>query len=300
MIENKSDSDTQMFTAEQAAAFEAASKPNTDVDGSPKRKIARSGGTHLSQLQATTSIPPARQPPAAANPPPVKITYAGVAASMNSAKPASTSATLEEVTPSLCLQAMLAGAKMLRKSKGSLPVSPSDTTTALPALGVLIKSVHFNKKQWKHYALFGCTEIEIVAAPNTSYPEELNPSIHPCRMVCIRSDLLNPKTPINASFLHVITTKDIHDLKDLKILSTYLPDGFGKIQYEPTGMHVKLMSSTYKSGADIKHTYLRPIYNHLGKKHLLIPVSNFHLLGHDYPNLEEAVLPSGTHVQFKS
>jgi hypothetical protein len=88
-------------------------------------------------------------------------------------------------------------------------------------------------------------------------------------------------------------------MKDLRILSTFLPDGFGKIQYEPTGMHVKVMSSTYKSGADIKHTYLRPIYNHIGKEHLLIPVSNFHLFGNDYPSLEQAVLPDGTHVQFK-
>ena len=289
--------------ATPAATAATAANPGSDNDGSPKRKIARSGGTtaHISQFQATTSTPPATQPPA--NPPVAKATYASAIASaapsVNPTKPTATSSIPGEVPPSLCLQAMIQGAKMLRKSKGSQPVSPSDTTTALPALGVLIKSVHFNKKQWRHYALFGCTEIEIVAAPNTTYPDELNPSLHPCRMVCIRSDLLNPKTPINASFLHVITTKDIHELKDLKILSTYLPDGFGKIQYEPTGMHVKLMSSTYKSGADIKHTYLRPIYNHLGKKHLLIPVSNFQLLGKDYPGLEEAVLPAGTHVQFK-
>ena len=292
-----------MTNADQAATTEAATKLSAEVDGSPKRKIARSGGitTHLSQFQTTTSKPTASQP--VANPPPVKATYAGAIASaapkVNPANPAPTSSIPAEEIPSICLQAMIQGAKNLRKSNGSLPASPADTTTALPALGVLIKSVHFNKKQWKHYALFGCTEIEIVAAPDTSYPDELDPRLHPCRMVCIRSDLLNPKTPINASFLHVITTKDIHNLKDLRILQTYLPDGFGKIHYEPTGMHVKVMSSTYKSGADIKHTYLRPIYNHLGKKHLLIPVSNFHILGPDYPNLEEAVLPTGTHVRFK-
>ena len=289
-----------MLTAEQAATLDAASKPNADVDGSPKRKMARSGpggnATHLSQSQATTSTPPARLPPA--NPSPVRATYASAIASAAPKVNTSTTSIPAAEVPSLCLQAMITGAQMLRTSTGTLPVSPSDTTTVPPALGVLIKSVHFNKKQWRHYALFGCTEIEIVAAPNTSFPEELNPSLHPCRMVCIRSDLLNPKTPINASFLHVITNTDIQNLKDLRILSTYLPDGFGKIQYEPTGMHVKVMSSTYKSGADIKHTYLRPIYNHLGKKHLLIPVSNFHLLGSDYPGLEQAVLPSGNHVQF--
>ena len=292
-----------MSNADQAATSEAAPKLSAEVDGSPKRKIARSGGitTHISQFQTTTSKPPASQP--VANPPPVKATYAGAIASaapkVNPANPAPTSSIPAEEIPSVCLQAMIVGANNLRKSNGSPPADPSDTTTALPALGVLIKSVHFNKKQWKHYALFGCTEIEIVAAPDTRYPDELDPRLHPCRMVCIRSDLLNPKTPINASFLHVITTKDIHNLKDLRILQTYLPDGFGKIHYEPTGMHVKVMSSTYKSGADIKHTYLRPIYNHLGKKHLLIPVSNFHIFGPDYPNLEEAVLPTGTHVQFK-
>ena len=303
MSENKLNADTSMSNADQAATSEAAPKLSAEVDGSPKRKIARSGGitTHISQFQTTTSKPPASQP--VANPPPVKATYAGAIASaapkVNPANPAPTSSIPAEEIPSVCLRAMIVGANNLRKSNGSPPVSPSDTTTALPALGVLIKSVHFNKKQWKHYALFGCTEIEIVAAPDTRYPDELDPRLHPCRMVCIRSDLLNPKTPINASFLHVITTKDIHNLKDLRILQTYLPDGFGKIHYEPTGMHVKVMSSTYKSGADIKHTYLRPIYNHLGKKHLLIPVSNFHIFGPDYPNLEEAVLPTGTHVQFK-
>ena len=291
-----------MLAAPSAHAAAAVASTSADNDGSPRRKIPRSGGitTHVTQFQATTSIPPAAQPPAI--PLAAKPSYAGAIAaaapSANPAKPIATSATPNDEPPSICLQAMIAGAKMLRKSK-SLPASPSDATTALPSLGVLIKSVHFNKKQWRHYALFGCTEIEIVAAPNTTYPDELNPSIHPCRMVCMRSDLLNPKTPINASFLHVVTTQDIHDLKDLKVLAEFLPDGFGKIHYEPTGMHVKLMSSTYKSGADIKHTYLRPIYNHLGKKHLLIPVSNFHLFGKDYPGLEEAVLPAGTHVQFK-
>ena len=289
-----------MFTAEQAADGEAASKVNSDGEESTqrKRKISKPNGPlHLAQFQAATSTS-TEQPPA--KPSPVKTTYATAIASAatkaNSAIPASMP--IAPAEPSLCLQAMITGAKMLRTT-GRPPVSPTDATTALPALGVLIKSVHFNKKVWRHYALFGCTEIEIVAAPNMSYPDELNPSLHPCRMVCIRSDLLNPKTPINASFLHVITTDDIHNMKNLSILSSYLPDGFGKIQYEPTGMHVKVMSSTYKSGADIKHTYLRPIYNHIGKQHLLIPVSNFQLLGNDYPGLEQAVLPEGTHVQFK-
>ena len=59
------------------------------------------------------------------------------------------------------------------------------------------------------------------------------------------------------------------------------------------------MSSTYKYGPDDRHTYLRPIYDHLTEKHLLIPVSNLHLLGKDYPILEQAVLAEGTHVNFR-
>jgi hypothetical protein len=140
--------------------------------------------------------------------------------------------------------------------------------------------------------MFGCTEVEIIAGKDKEYPEELLPSRHPGRMVCIRSDILNPRNPIDASFLHVVTGADMQDLKDLRILSEFLPDGFGKIQIEPTGMHVKIMSSTYKYGPDDRHTFLRPIYDHLGKKHLLIPVSNLHLLDpKESPVLEQAVLP---------
>ena len=119
MSENKSDADTPMFTVDQAATFVAARKPNADVDGSPKRKIAKTGGntTHLSQFQTTTSKPPASQP--VANPPPVKTSYAGATASaapkVNPANPDPTSSIPVEDNPSICLQAMIAGAKMLRK-----------------------------------------------------------------------------------------------------------------------------------------------------------------------------------------
>ena len=302
MIENKSDSDTAtlMITAAQDNT-DAANNAVSDADGTArKRPRPASTAIHLDQFLKTTPTVPSGQQSGNLNP--SKPSYAGAAASaatkVNSTNPASIPSVTATVAPSICLQAMINGAQMLRTASGNPPVSPSDTTTALPALGILIKSLFFNKKHWRHFALFGCVEIEIVAASNTSYPSELDPRLHPGRMVCIRSDLLN-KTPIIASFLHVVTSNDMQKLNDLRILTSYLPDGFGKIQYEPTGMHVKVMSSTYKSGADDKHTYLRPIYNHLAKAHLLIPVSNLHLLGNDSPALEQALLPEGTHVHFK-
>ena len=89
-------------------------------------------------------------------------------------------------------------------------------------------------------------------------------------------------------------------MNDINVLTNALPGGFGKIHYEPTGMHVKVMSSTYKSGPDDKVTFLRPIYNHRTEKHLLIPVSalNFEVTK-ETPVLEQSVLPQGTHVRFK-
>lgn len=147
--------------------------------------------------------------------------------------------------------------------------------------------------------MFGCTEIEIVAGKNQSYPDALNPTSHPGRMVVIRSDLLDPKTPIDASFLHAVTNNDMQKLNDLRYLTNFLPEGFGKIHYEPTGMHVKVMSSTYKYGPDDRHSYLRPIYDHVSKQHLLLPVSKLHLMGSEYPVLEQAVLAEGTHVNFR-
>lgn len=282
-----------MITANEPATDSTEPNQNhDDTDNVRKRKVAK-----------TFTVPLAGLPPANSSLPKANVTYASaIAAGASSANPATTAApsSSSAESPSLCLQAMLMGVKMLRIAANNNAASPSETTTALPALGVLVKSVHYNKKQWRHYALFGSTEIEIVAAPNSSYPENLNPSLHPCRIVCIRSDLLNPKTPINASFLHVVTAGDVQKLKDLRILSAFLPGGFGKIQYEPTGMHVKVMGSTYKSGPDDKHTYLRPIYNHLGKKHILIPVSALHFSeAKDSPRLEQSVLPTGTHVNFK-
>jgi hypothetical protein len=88
-------------------------------------------------------------------------------------------------------------------------------------------------------------------------------------------------------------------MNDINVLTNALPVGFGKIHYEPTGMHVKVMSSTYKSGPDDKVTFLRPIYNHRTNKHLLIPVSalNFEVTK-ETPVLEQSVLPQGTHVRF--
>ena len=290
-------------TAASAAPLAAGTGGVTD---SPQRKKSKpfSATMHVSQLQALAAAqqlqPGQVMPSLPTNPPPPKITYAGIATATPKA-PAATS-TPPPVKISVCLEAMLAGGKMLRTSGTAPPVSPADPTSALPALGILIKSVHHNKKQWRHYALFGCTEIEITATKDKGYPDELLPSLHPGRMVCIRSDLLNPKVPIDASFLHVITGDDMQKLNDLRTLATFLPDGFGKIQIEPTGMHVKIMSSTYKYGPDDRHTYLRPIYDNLGKKHLLIPVSHLRipiLNAKESPVLEQAVLPQGTQVQFK-
>ena len=314
MTENKAVTDTPMNTAVQSATVASGDAANADEDAAPNRKRPKpsSATFHIAEFNATTSSQLTGQPPASSPPPgqpqasslPPRMTYANhVSASAppktSSAQAASHSAAPPIQEPSVCLQAMSAGAKMLRTAFNAPRTLPSDPTTAPPALGILIKSVHHNKKIWKHYALFGCTEIEIVAAKNKSYPDALLPSLHPGRMVCIRSDLLNPKFPIDASFLHVITGEDMQQLKDINILSNYLPDGFGKIQHEPTGMHVKIMSSTYKYGPDDRHTHLRPIYDHVEKKHLLIPISNLHIMAKNFPMLEQAVLPEGTHVHFK-
>ena len=314
MIENKDDTDIPMNAAVQAATAASNVAAKADDDAAPNRKRPKPSSTtvHIAEFNATTGSQPAGQPPASTTPlgqppassTPPKMTYAShVSASappkVSSAQAAPSSAAPPAQEPSVCLQAMSAGGNMLRTALCAPRALPSDPTTAPPALGILIKSVHYNKKMWRHYALFGCTEIEIVAAKNTSYPDALLPSSHPGRMVCIRSDLLNPKNPIDASFLHVITGEDMQKLKDINILANYLPDGFGKIQHEPTGMYVKIMSSTYKYGPDDRHTHLRPIYNHVEKKHLLIPISNLHIMAKDFPMLEQAVLPEGTHVHFK-
>ena len=134
MLEFKADPDTPMVAAPSALAAAEVANPVAEKDGSPKRKIARSGGitTHVTQFQASTSTPPATQLPAI--PPAAKTSYAGAIASaaltVNPAKPIATSSVPNVEPPSLCLQAMITGAKMLRKSK-SLPASPSDVTTAL-------------------------------------------------------------------------------------------------------------------------------------------------------------------------
>jgi hypothetical protein len=148
--------------------------------------------------------------------------------------------------------------------------------------------------------MFNCTEYEVIAGKDETFPEALLPTAHPGRIVSIRSDLVVPKIPIIASNLYVPGLAEIQRLNNMKHLTQLLPDGFGKIHYEPTGMHVKVMSSTYKSGPDDKVSFLRPVYNHQTEKHLLIPVSKL-ILGDskEVPDLEQSLLPQGTHVKFK-
>ena len=315
MSGNNVDTDTSMTTAGPAALIaSSATASNDGNEDSAKRKRPKNNSqnsvtTHLSQFLARPIPQPGGLPsagPLPGGPPPagtaaVPGTYAiALAAPMKApTSPAKPSSAPTDETPSVCLKAMLAGAQMLRTASVIPPVSPSSPTMAPPAFGILIKSVHFNKKQWRHYAMFGCTEIEIVAGKDQRYPDALNPTIHPGRMVVMRSDLVNPKSPIDASFLHVVTNNDMQRLNDLRYLSNFLPEGFGKIHYEPTGMYVKVMSSTYKYGPDDRHTYLRPIYDHISKQHLLLPVSKLHLMGSEYPILEQAVLVEGTHVNFR-
>ena len=303
MSNNNTDTDTSMSNAVHSALQDAGSKAPAaaaDESGTKRKRPKPSDATssHVAVFHATAAGPQTAEQ-LTAGLAPTKTTYA-IALAAPKVPPAAKQPTAPtNDKPSVCLNAMIAGAQMLRTATVIAPVSPSTPTTALPAFGILIKSVHYNKKVWRHYALFGCTEIEITAGKNLSYPEALNPTLHPRRMVCIRSDLLDPKTSIDASFLHVVTGKDMQQLNDIKHLSIFLPEGFGKIHYAPTGMHIKLMSSTYKYGPDDRHTYLRPIYDHVTEKHLLIPVSKLHLLGKDYPILEDAVLAEGTHVNFR-
>ena len=190
------------------------------------------------------------------------------------------------------------GEQMLRTSRASAEPTV-DPNTIPPIFGVLVKSVLTYDKKWKHFAMFCSTEYEIIAANNTPYPDELSPTLHPGRIVCVRKDLVVPKSPISAAHLHIPDLDDIQRMNNINVLANVLPGGFGKIHYEPTGMHVKVMSSTYKSGPDDKVTFLRPIYNHKTNKHLLIPVSalNFEVTK-ETPVLEQSVLPQGTQVRF--
>jgi hypothetical protein len=128
---------------------------------------------------------------------------------------------------------------MLRPTRDS-SAPAIDPSTILPTLGVLIKSVLSHDKKWKHFVMFNSTEYEVIADRDTEYPTELLPSVHPGRIVSIRSDLIVPKQPILASNLFVTQLADIQRWNNLKILTQRLPDGFGKIHYEPTGMHVKV------------------------------------------------------------
>ena len=47
-------------------------------------------------------------------------------------------------------------------------------------------------------------------------------------------------------------------------------------------------------------SFLRPIFNHQTEKYLLIPVSKLTLSdAKEVPDLEQSLLPQGTHVKFK-
>ena len=292
MTENLPDSDVVMTTTGLPLALAAGPASSVEDSHERRRKQAKN---HAATDQG--AIPTARllTKPIAAG---VKGSYAGAAllGSSNTAAPALPLAIMEE--PSICVKALLAGEEMLRASRVSAAPS-TDSKKVTSCIGVLVKSVLTHDKKVKHYAMFSSTEFEVVAADNEAYPDELLPTLHPARLVYIRSDLLIPKQPISASDLQILSRKEMQAMKDLNVLIRNLPVGFGKIQYEPTGMHVKVMSSTYKSGPDDKVTYLRPVYNHGTEKHLLIPVSSLNFgETKETPILEQSILPQGTHVKF--
>ena len=290
MTDNSSDSDTAMTLVGLPSTL-AITTAISAGDHERKRKTAKN---HADSDHGTTSSARLLIKPIA---PGVKGSYAGAATpgSSNTSASAAPPATEE---PSICVQALLAGEGMLRASRVCAP--PTTDPKKIPSsIGVLIKTVLTYDKKMKHYAMFNCTEYEIIAAANEPYPEELLPTLHPGRLVFIRSDLVIPKQPISAPDLQVLSRKHMQEMKDLNVLIRNLPVGFGKIQHEPTGMHVKVMSSTYKSGPDDKVTYLRPVYNHGTQKHLLIPVSSLNFgETKETPILEHSVLPQGTHVRF--
>ena len=274
-----------------AAAASSSALPMALEDGSnsPKRKNAKINNGVIKFVPYHAELPP-------------RVNYAGAAANTNPAKPslaAPAATNLDQVPQSICTKFLVAGETMLRPSRAS--AGPAvDPSKIPPLLGVLIKSVLTHDKKWKHFAMFNSTEYEVVAAKDASYPDALLPSSHPGRIVSIRSDLVIPKTPIQASDLHVPGLADIQRMNNMKFLTQLLPDGFGKIHYEPTGMHVKVLSSTYKSGPDDKVSFLRPIFNHQTEKYLLIPVSKLTLSdSKEVPDLEQSLLPQGTHVKFK-
>ena len=230
-----------------------------------------------------------------------RVSYAGAAANAAPTKPppVAPAAPSPLEKPSICTQYLVAGESMLRPSHAAAePIA--DPSKIPPILGVLIKSVLAYDKKWKHYAMFNSTEYEVVAAKDQPFPESLLPSAHPGRIVSIRSDLVTPRSPILATNLHVPELADIQKWNNVKVLLQLLPDGFGKIHYEPTGMHVKVMSSTYKSGPDDKVSFLRPIFNHKTESYLQIPVSRLTFGdAKEIPELEQSLLPQGTHVKFK-
>ena len=160
MSENKSETDTSTLAAAQAAlvaqaaAAAAASSAAalSSVRDSPNRKKPKVANpvVHLSQFLASVNAPHGPQPqeptanqtaiPQPVSSQPMKITYAGIAMATPK-QPAAKAATPPAAEPiSLCLKAMLTGAKMLRTTNTAPPVIPADRTSALPALGILVKS----------------------------------------------------------------------------------------------------------------------------------------------------------------
>ena len=273
-----------------APANAAASAAHAMDDGtnSPKRKVSKVNNGKPRFVPFHVDQAP-------------RITYAGAASNAAPTKPppVATADPSPVEKPSICTQFLITGESMLRPSHGAAAPA-ADPSKIPPILGVLIKSVLTYDKKWKHYAMFNCTEYEVVAAKDQPFPESLLPSAHPGRIVSIRSDLVTPRSAILASNLHVPELADIQKWNNIKVLTQLLPEGYGKIHYEPTGMQVKVMSSTYKSGPDDKVSFLRPIFNHKTESYLQIPVSRLTLGdSKETPDLEQSLLPQGTHVKFK-
>ena len=289
MMDVFSNTNTQLSSVAVPAVAAASTAVSTD-DGtfSPKRKNAKVNNGAPKFVPFHVAQPP-------------RVSYAGAASNAVPNNPPSvhSAASSPQEQPSICAKFLVAGETMLRPSRDSA-VPAVDPSKVPPLLGVLIKTVLTYDKKWKHYVMFNSTEYEVIAAKDVPYPEALLPSAHPGRIVSIRSDLVVPRSPILASNLHVPGLADIQRMNNMKFLTQLLPDGFGKIHYEPTGMHVKVLSSTYKSGPDDKVSFLRPIFNHKTESYLLIPVSKLTLSdAKEVPELEQSLLPQGTQVKFK-
>ena len=146
-----------------APANAAASAAHAMDDGtnSPKRKVSKVNNGKPRFVPFHVDQAP-------------RITYAGAASNAAPTKPppVATADPSPVEKPSICTQFLITGESMLRPSHGAAAPA-ADPSKIPPILGVLIKSVLTYDKKWKHYAMFNCTEYEVVAAKDQPFPESL-------------------------------------------------------------------------------------------------------------------------------